>query len=450
MNDNVQSRIETLRGVRASRLGNERDVRVYLPAGYDSGEPARYPVLYMHVGEHVFEPRKRSGESWEMHRVADRLIGKGLIPPIIIVAVDHKHEEGSSEFFHELSAYPVRCVGELYEHFLIEELKPAIDRRFRTLPEARHTALMGASAAGIATYNIGLRRPDVFGMLGILSPFFVKVDPGTLEETPQYRQYPRNEGQKIWMDIGGAEGFFMPSHVRRVAEQMLDAGWKQGDQLYYYHEMDAAHSERDWGRRAPMPLLHFFGERGKAVGVALEGPDVAGVAGPSVYVNAVVALDNGLRFSDLEGRYRSDNPDLLEVTPTGRLLPKRPGTATVHYEYGGLHTSKRYTVTERLSDTVDVELEIRVPSSTPEDAVIYATFPVPKRSKGLYGGTMRLPRNLTFDFWITRGYNMDETDEDGGAVPYRRLVTDKDHKACFTVRRWSDLPPQTEQEGVNR
>lgn len=142
-----------------------------------------------------------------MHRVADRLISEGLIKPIIIVAVEHKYEDGTSEYFHDLCAYPIRCVGEQYEHFLIEELKPLIDRRFQTLAKAENTALMGSSAAGIATYNIGLRNPYVFGMLGILSPFFMQVDPYTLKETPQYRLYPLNSGQKIWLDIGGAEGF---------------------------------------------------------------------------------------------------------------------------------------------------------------------------------------------------------------------------------------------------
>lgn len=273
MSNSDQSQLVVLSGIHASRLGNDREVYVYLPAGYDDDLSQRYPVLYMHVGQHVFNPRKESGESWGMHRVADRLIAEGLIQPIIIVAVEHKYEDGTSEYFHDLCAYPIRCVGEDYEHFLIEELKPLLDRSFRTLPQAESTGLMGSSAAGIATYNIGLRNPDVFGMLGILSPFFVKVDPYTLEETLQYRLYPQNKGQKIWLDIGGAEGFFMPGHVKRVAEDMLNKGWKQEEELYYFEDREAAHSEWDWGRRAHMPLIHFFGDKGTAVKVELQGPD---------------------------------------------------------------------------------------------------------------------------------------------------------------------------------
>ncbi|WP_182299333.1 alpha/beta hydrolase [Cohnella cholangitidis] len=443
-----QSQVVVLPGVRASRLGNERDVYVYLPPGYYADQSKRYPVLYMHVGQHVFEPRKQSGESWAMHRVADRLISEGLIKPIIIVAVEHKYEDGTSEYFHDLCAYPIRCVGEQYEHFLIEELKPLIDRRFQTLAKAENTALMGSSAAGIATYNIGLRNPNVFGMLGILSPFFMQVDPYTLKETPQYRLYPLNAGQKIWLDIGGAEGFFMTSHVKNVAEEMLKAGWKQRDELYYFQDQEAAHSEWDWSRRAHMPLLHFFGGKGTPVELALEGQNVAGVNGPPVALNAVVTLDNGLRFSDLEGDYRSEHPDILEIAPDGRLLPKTPGSANVIYRYEGLETARAITVVERLSETVEVELEIHVPDSTPEDAEIYATFGVPKLAKGLYGGKIKLPRGVTFDFLITRGYEKEEVDQDYGQLPYRRLVADKDKKVSYTVKNWIDLRP--EPRGGNR
>lgn len=441
MSNSDQSQLVVLSGIHASRLGNDREVYVYLPAGYDDDLSQRYPVLYMHVGQHVFNPRKESGESWGMHRVADRLIAEGLIQPIIIVAVEHKYEDGTSEYFHDLCAYPIRCVGEDYEHFLIEELKPLLDRSFRTLPQAESTGLMGSSAAGIATYNIGLRNPDVFGMLGILSPFFVKVDPYTLEETLQYRLYPQNKGQKIWLDIGGAEGFFMPGHVKRVAEDMLNKGWKQEEELYYFEDREAAHSEWDWGRRAHMPLIHFFGDKGTAVKVELQGPDVVGVEGPPAIVNAVVTRNDGLSFSDLQGSYVAEQPDILEVTPHGRLLPKQSGTATIIYRYENLEIARTFTVVEWLSETVEIELEIHVPASTPDDAEIYATFEVPKLGKGLYGGVIKLPRGLTFDFLITRGYDKGEVDHDYGQIPYRRLVADKDKKVSFTVSNWIDLKP---------
>lgn len=446
MTNIMPSRLLVLPEVRASRLGNERNVWVYLPAGYDEEQSKRYPVLYMHVGQHVFEPQKLTGESWGMHRIADRLIAEGLMEPIIIVAVEHKYEEGESEYFHDLCAYPIRCVGAQYEHFLIEELKPIIDERFRTLTDAQHTALMGSSAAGIATYTIGLRNPNVFGRLGILSPFLVKVDPYTLEETPQYRLYPYNAGQRIWLDIGGAEGFFMASHVKQLADAMLEAGWKHGEELYYLEDMEAAHSEWDWSRRAHMPLLHFFGRKGTPVQAALEGPDIAGVTGPLTVINAVVTLDNGIRFSQLEGSYRTEHPDILEVTPDGRLLAKKPGTTTVYFEHEGLEASRQYTVIEQLSETVEIDLEIHVPETTPEDAELYATFPVPKLAKGLYGVSIRLPRHLTFDFLITRGYDKEEVDSDYNQLPYRRLVADIDKKVSYTVSNWADLKPESHRE----
>lgn len=436
------SRLLVIHEVRASRLGNTRKVWVYLPAGYDEQPSKRYPVLYMHVGQHVFEPQKPTGEAWGMHRIADRLIAEGLIEPMIIVAAEHKYEEGENEYFHELYAYPVRCAGDKYEHFLIEELKPMIDERFPTLPDAANTALMGSSAAGIATYTIGMRNPEVFGKLGILSPFLVKVDPDTLEETQQYRLYPYNPGQRIWLDIGGAEGFFMARPVKELAEAMLKAGWKHGKELYYLEDTEAAHSEGAWGRRAHMPLVHLFGKQGAPVQVTLEGPDLVGVTGPDTDINAIVTLDNGIRFSQLEGSYRTEHPGILEVAANGRLLAKQAGTTQVHFQYAGLEASRLYTVTDQLSPTVEIDLEIHVPESTPEDAEIYATFPVPKRAKGLYATVIRLPRHLTFDFLITRGYDQEEADKHYNPLPYRRLVADQDKKVSYTVIQWLDLKPE--------
>lgn len=441
-----RSSIATIAGVPATKLGNEREVRVYLPPGYDDEIERRYPVLYMHVGQHVFEPTKPSGHSWRMHETIDRLIADNRIEPILLVAVEHRYEEGTSEYFHDLCAYPIRCTGELYEHFLVHELKPMIDVRFRTLPGPENTALMGSSAAGIATYNIGLRNPGVFGKLGILSPFFVQVDPVTLAETKQYREYELPGDQRVWLDIGGEEGFFMPRHVKEAADRWLARGAKQGANLFYYHDPEAAHSEKDWGDRAHMPLLYFFGSIGKAARATLNGPDEVGLSGPTAYVNAVVDHDSGFRFSDLQGRYESGDPEILEVAPDGRLLPRKAGTATIRYEYGDVVTERTYRVVDRLSELVKVELDIEVPPNTPDDARVYTTFEVPKIAAGRYGGTIRLPRGMAFQFHITRGYDQEEADKDYRPIAPRRFATDRDVSIRYKVDNWIDLRPAAIEE----
>ena len=439
------SRIVSIPDVRATRLNNAREIRVYLPPGYDRDPSKRYPAVYMHVGQHAFESRKRSGESWNMHKVLDRLIGEERIEGVLLVAVDHVAEEGASEFFHDSCVHPIRCLGEAYEHFLIHELKPLIDRTFRTKPEPEHTALIGASAAGISAYTIGLRNPGIFGKIAALSPYFVHVDPLTLEEKRQYRPYPIAPGQQVWIDIGGAEGFFMPRHVRQVAVEWLEAGIGQGERFHFYHEPEAAHSETDWGGRAHLPLIRFFGKKGEPVRAALYGPDTVGIEGAAECLNAVVELSNGLAFSDLRGTYEVDRPDVLEVKPDGTIVPKAPGAATIRYRNGKAEAWRECRVVERLDPYVHADIEIEVPESTPPDSRIYATFEVPKIRDTLYGGRVRLPRGFNLRFMITRGYGRDEADAGFRPAPLRRLSAFSDCKVRFKVDNWMDLMPGAER-----
>jgi len=440
------TRIVSLPDVHASRLGNTREIRVYLPPGYMREPEARYPVLYMHVGQLALAPRSPTASAWEMHRALDDLIGSGKIREILLVAVEHKPVAGGNEFLHELSAYPVRCLGEDYEHFLVRELKPLIDRIFRTLPEPEHTALMGSSAAGLATYNIGLRNPDSFGNLGILSPFFVRVDPYTLEETKQYRYYRLGPRQKAWLDMGSAEGFFMAKHVRPVAEAWLREGAKQGERLAYLEQPGAAHSERDWGRRAHLPLLFFFGGDSEPENAVIHGPDTVGLKGPEAYLNAVVTCGNGFAFSDLEGRYETDRPDVLEVAPNGKLLPRGEGTANVIYRRRGVEARHRCVVVGRLSETVEVEIEAAVPESTEPDARVYANFELTRIGERLYGTRIALPRGMTIDFHMTRGYGRNEGDREYRPIPFRRLTADRDKSVRYEVESWLDLRPGLTEE----
>ncbi|MFE9278114.1 alpha/beta hydrolase-fold protein [Paenibacillus glucanolyticus] len=443
----MESRILSLSGLNASRLNNERDAWIYLPPSYDDLQSLRYPVLYMHVGQHVFQSRKRSGETWGLRETLDGLIRNGEIQEIIVVAVEHKQNEGASEYFHDQCAYPIQMLGEQYEFFLIYELKPIIDRMFRTLSDASHTALMGSSAAGLATYNIGMRNPDVFGLLGMLSSFFVHLDEETFVEQKQYRPHKPNPGQKLWLDIGGAEGFFMPIHVRSVAEELLSSGCVQGETLYFYEEPDAAHAETDWGRRAQLPLRFFFGREGVSQRVDLFGPDTVGMEGASATLNAVVTLDNGLMYTDLEGGYTVDHPAILEVTPEGRLHPRKPGETIVRYQNRNLQASMKIAVVEKLSATVTVEVEVSVPDTTPEDASIHAVFKLSKVRKGLYRGTAGLPRGVCFRFKVSRGYEKEEADDQNRPVPYRRLNADRDQKVSYIVDNWIDLPAGEHTKG---
>src|SRR5205085_5260077 len=148
-------------------LRNRRDVLVYLPPGYRRFSTRRYPVLYLHDGQNVFDAATAfGGVEWGVDETAQQLIRKKLIEPLIIVAVAKTGEDR----IHEFAPTPARIdppkrkrskgLLRSYGRFLIEELKPFNDPRYRTKRGAEFTALGGSSLGGLATVVLGLWYPN--------------------------------------------------------------------------------------------------------------------------------------------------------------------------------------------------------------------------------------------------------------------------------------------------
>ncbi len=160
-------------------LGNRRDVLVYLPRGYRSLSRRRYPVLYLHDGQNVFDAATSfSGVEWSVDETAERLIKESLIEPLIIVAVANIGEERIHEYAPTRGVIDAKAkrkkrskgLARKYGHFLIDELKPYIDRKYRTNPDAEFTGLGGSSLGGLVTLAIGILYSNAFSRLMVMSP----------------------------------------------------------------------------------------------------------------------------------------------------------------------------------------------------------------------------------------------------------------------------------------
>ena len=145
-------------------LPKTRQILVYLPPGYQANETKRYPVFYLLDGANVFV-------LWEIDETARALVEASQIQPVIIVGVSHGGtlEDRTEEYT------PTRVAGKGGKgnetgRMLVEELKPFIDREYRTLPDAAHTGLGGTSFGGLVALHIALRHPSTFGKLAVMSP----------------------------------------------------------------------------------------------------------------------------------------------------------------------------------------------------------------------------------------------------------------------------------------
>lgn len=249
----------------SSQFLGPRDVVVYLPPGYDKEPARRYPVLYMHDGQNVFDGSSM-GMEWQMDEIAERLITAGQIEPVIIVAI-HNTEARRDEYtptYREVTR-PDGSVdkgggkADLYGRLLREELKPFIDRTYRTRPEPRHTGLGGASHGGLVSLYLGLKHPDVFGNLLVLSPSIWWDDFILLK---QIAALPEKTGQRIWVDAGAKEAEDFRDGARRLRDALLAKGWKLDTDLRHLEQEGAHHDEIGWASRVEPMLRFLYGATG--------------------------------------------------------------------------------------------------------------------------------------------------------------------------------------------
>ncbi len=245
----LTGRFDLLHDFRSAALETARRVSIYLPPGYD-GDAARYPTLYLQDGQNLFDPGRAfvPGQDWGLDETAEHLIQAGQVAPLILVGVDHADAARLDEYTP--SRDPRRHVGgrlAAYERFVVEELKPWIDARYRTRADAAATGIGGSSLGGLAALAMGLARPDVFGRVAALSPSLWWDRRRILE---QARAIDAHLDLSIWLDAGTDEGPGVVHHARMLKNILLRRGWRLGRDLHYREVCGGQHSEADWARRA--------------------------------------------------------------------------------------------------------------------------------------------------------------------------------------------------------
>lgn len=259
-------RFHWIENFRSQHLPSERLVTIYLPPGYDAEPERRYPVLYLHDGQNLFDPQRAyvPGEIWHVHATTRHLIQRGEVSPLIVVGIDHAGPNRIDEYTPTQDMRSRRGgKAKAYGRMLVEELKPLIDSRFRTLPDACHTGLGGSSLGGLVTLYLGFRLPHVFGRLAILSPSLWWDRKIMLQ---RLRANIHRRRSWIWLDIGTREGRFFQqtvSNTRALRDELVKRGWKEGQNLRYFEDRDATHSESAWAHRFPEVLKFLYPPAGR-------------------------------------------------------------------------------------------------------------------------------------------------------------------------------------------
>jgi predicted alpha/beta superfamily hydrolase len=253
-------------GFASAWLGNLRTVTVSLPPGYHDQPHVRYPVFYLHDGQNLFEPYEAAfGTCWDADRTAARLVAAGRLRPVILVGiantVDRLHEYAVHYDPHEHAGGK----GHLYARFVLDEVKPFVDRHYRTLSDRAHTAVGGSSMGGLVSLTMARDHADRFGLCAALSPSLWWKHGQVLRELEGDRAWLR--GMRFWLDMGtregAARGHLTPAveRARRLAALFDAAGLLPGRDYYYCEVAGGEHNEAAWAARFDKVLLFFFGRR---------------------------------------------------------------------------------------------------------------------------------------------------------------------------------------------
>lgn len=254
-------------GIVSSKFVGPRRVDVWLPVGYDAPGAPRYGVLYMHDGQNLFDPALGfGGAEWRVDEVLGALIAERAARPTMVVGIwntparfaEYMPQAAISTDTIDAGVGGIMVArrdleSDAYLRFIVEELKPAIDKRFRTNPSRATTTIMGSSMGGLISCYAIARYPAVFGGAGCISTHWAAANGAVVGWLGGHLPSPATH--KIWFDHGTAtlDSLYAPFQ-RRMDLKMRAAGFVNGRSWISRVYPGAEHSERSWAARLRDPL----------------------------------------------------------------------------------------------------------------------------------------------------------------------------------------------------
>jgi S-formylglutathione hydrolase FrmB len=241
-------------------LGDDRTLIVYLPPGYQQSAGVHYPVLYMHDGQNLFDASTSvGGVEWGVDETAQEMIMAAKIKPLIIVGI-YSTPYRTEQF--------IGSKRDLYGRFIVEEVKPFIDKQYRTIPDRDHTALAGSAMGGLATIYIAQRHTDTFGAIGLLDPFLRDPADGPnglllvndLLDRPFWAMWLH-----WYVNMGSDPAGIYPganpaADGEALHQGLLSAGLKDGTDITYEPAPGAQNNETGWSQRVGKLLRGMYGK----------------------------------------------------------------------------------------------------------------------------------------------------------------------------------------------
>ncbi len=244
-----------------------RQLEVYLPPGYNEGDS--FDVVYMHDGQNVFNAETSfAGVAWEVDKALNTLTVEQKVRPTIVVAIwntplrmrEYMPNEPCEEVSKRARQHDWRgkALSDNYLRFIVKELKPFIDRTFKTNPLPASTFMMGSSMGGLISAYAMVKYPHIFGGAACISTHWPALEGVFL---PYFKDHiPDPACHKFYFDYGTAtlDAVYEPWQ-NQVDAMMKAKGYVEGSNWITRKFVGASHSEKAWSERVAIPLEFLLG-----------------------------------------------------------------------------------------------------------------------------------------------------------------------------------------------
>ncbi|MCY7346898.1 MAG: hypothetical protein LH614_11840 [Pyrinomonadaceae bacterium] len=250
-----------------TEISRSRNIDVWLPPGYNANTGERCAVLYMHDGQNLFSPADAgSGVEWGIDETLTRLISEQKVRRTIVVGIwntayrfTEYAPQKAADLVTRRNIKPSPLVktpegeSDKYLRFIVSELKPFIDKNYRTKPDANNTFVIGSSMGGLISLYAVSEYPNIFGGAGSLSTQFPLGDGIIIGYLKKFLPAPKNH--KIYFDFGteGLDANYEPFQ-KQADNVMKSKGYKRNKNWLTRKFEGADHSEKSWAQRVAVPL----------------------------------------------------------------------------------------------------------------------------------------------------------------------------------------------------
>ncbi len=251
--------IQLIENFHSKVLDNKRNLVIYLPPQYQKQPERRFPVFYMQDGQNLFDQATSAfGVEWMADETAERLVASGKIEPLIIVGIytEANRTDELTDSYNE--KYGAGGKANLYAKFLLEELKPFVDRTYRTKSDFKNTAVGGSSLGGLISLWLCEKHPEAFGKCAAVSPAVLWNDADLIKRWSEDSSVI--PPAKFWLDVGTKETVrgMPPGAYVEAVEKVASLLHNGRVEHKFVIDKGAEHNESAWQKRFPQILEFLF------------------------------------------------------------------------------------------------------------------------------------------------------------------------------------------------